>query len=131
MWLAWRSQSGNVPPLRLVKRSTTGVDVDDIPGIDVLRGIMNTVDMVVMETNGGVTLAELDTARNADLIAWWTSAWGTLMNLYDAQPKKKKTMRDRRHSQLAWSTWKGISTQWKKQRQASQPKKKKKGKKRL
>ena len=75
MWLAWRSQSGNVPPLRLVKRSTTGVDVDDIPGIDVLRGIMNTVDMVVMETNGGVTLAELDTARNADLIvlSFWSA----------------------------------------------------------
>ena len=67
--------------------------------------------MVVMETNGGLTPAELDDARNADLITWWTSAWETLMKLYDAQPKKKTKMRDRRHSQLAWATWKGISTQ--------------------
>ena len=76
-----------------------------------------------MEKKGGLTQEELDTAKPEALITWWADGWQTLVELFNQTPSNSKNMRERRYDELSWSTWKGIGTTRKRQRQASRPQK--------
>ena len=128
MWLMWRTGHGpgKVPPLSKVAklgRIATGVRPAEVKLFDSLKAIMRTVDSVVMEKKGGLTQEELDTAKPEALITWWADGWQTLVELFNQTPRNSKNMRERRYDELSWSTWKGIGTTRKRQRQASRPQK--------
>ena len=80
---------------------------------------MITVDSIVMEIKGVLTRKELDMYEAKQLISCWGDAWETLVELFNQTPRNSKKMRQRRHAQLAWISWHGISTTKKKQRQES------------